>query len=199
MGIHRLHSVPLLVKDLGGEASDALGNDCRLSRRAPPSSSQLVPCTLMRVRALMMLVFRASKNWPIVGLLLEPWYQQIAPNVFSRGSWFRFWVMVHSVHCFSVRCWIYLFIFHPFCCKWNVLNLQALLRNVLIMDMSEVILNSVPKKVHTTKYEHLHYKRSGCKIILANCWLTGGGGAVLWWQNFLPIVLLALAAAIWYQ
>jgi hypothetical protein len=43
----------------------------------------------------MKLVFRAFTNCPTVVLLSEPKYQQIAPNVFSRGSWFRFQAWRH--------------------------------------------------------------------------------------------------------
>jgi hypothetical protein len=47
------------------------------------------------------------------------------------------YVIVHSVRCIPVRrCWI----------DVNVHTLQALVRNFLPMDMSEVILNSVTKE-----------------------------------------------------
>jgi hypothetical protein len=78
-------SMPLLIKGIGGEALGSLINDCILSRRVVPQSSQLVPCTFLKACPLMMLVFRASRNCPTVGLLLIPQYERIAPSVLSKG------------------------------------------------------------------------------------------------------------------
>jgi hypothetical protein len=81
-----------LVEWFEEEAPGALCNDCRLSRRVVPSSSQLVSHRPLKSSLLMMLVFTASTNCPTVGLPLEPQHKRIAPNMFSRGSWFRFQV-----------------------------------------------------------------------------------------------------------
>ena len=57
------------------------------------SSLQLAFLRSLKVRPLMILVFRASANCPTVGLFFEPQCKRITPNVFSRGSRLRFRVV----------------------------------------------------------------------------------------------------------
>jgi hypothetical protein len=106
-----------LVEVSNGEASGPLSKDCRLSRKLVSSSSQLVPRRPLKARPLVMLVFRASKNYPTFGLLIEPQCKWIAPNVFSRESWFSLWVSRNSAS-FKVlhTCWAAaMSMSHPVC------------------------------------------------------------------------------------
>jgi len=79
-----------LVDGFGQEALDSLSKECRLSRSSVSSPSQFALSKLVYARPLMILVFRTSTNCPTFGLLFELQCKRLTPNVFSRGSWFRF-------------------------------------------------------------------------------------------------------------
>jgi len=91
-GASSVVSLSWLIEWQGEETTDVLTQECRLSRRVAPSSSQFRLRRPLQARPLMMTVLRASTNCPTDGLLLDTQCKQIAPNLFCSASWFKFQV-----------------------------------------------------------------------------------------------------------